>query len=106
MTIRSTLHQCIAYADTITNHSRNTCSPSHFNHSILSSPNRPKSFYWQCDRLRKAYAGDFLANLLHESPEEVSSWVRKPFTLYSDYFLQAVLYAAEYELRVGQQLAD
>ena len=31
--------------------------------------------------------------------------MRKPFTLYHDYFLQVVLYAAEYELRAGQQLA-
>ncbi len=59
-----------------------------------------------CDRLRKAYAGDFLADLLYESPEEVGAWVRKPFTLYRDYFLQAVLYAAEDELRAGQHLAD
>lgn len=59
-----------------------------------------------CDRLRKAYAGDFLADLLHESPEEVGTWARKPFTLYRDYFLQAVLYAAEYELRAGQELVD
>ncbi|MFL5652831.1 MAG: helix-turn-helix domain-containing protein, partial [Ktedonobacteraceae bacterium] len=66
----------------------------------------PEVFKEACDRLRKAYAGDFLADLLHDSPEEVGTWVRKPFTLYRDYFLQAVLYAAEYELRAGQQLAD
>jgi hypothetical protein len=66
----------------------------------------PEAIKEACDRLRKAYAGDFLADLLHESPEEVGTWVRKPFTLYRDYFLQAVLYAAEYELRAGQQLAD
>jgi len=66
----------------------------------------PEAIKEACDRLRKAYAGDFLADLLHESPEEVGAWVRKPFTLYRDYFLQAVLYAAEYELRVGQGLAD
>ncbi len=59
-----------------------------------------------CDRLRKAYTGDFLADLLHDSPEEVGTWARRPFTLYRDYFLQAVLYAAEYELRAGQQLAN
>jgi hypothetical protein len=59
-----------------------------------------------CDRLRKTYTGDFLADLLQESPEEVGPWVRKPFTLYKDYYLQAVLYAAEYEMRAGQQLAD
>ena len=68
--------------------------------------NVPEAIKEACDRLRKAYAGDFLADLLHESPEEVGTWVRKPFTLYRDYFLQAVLYAAEYELRAGQQLAD
>ena len=28
--------------------------------------------------------------------------MRRPFTLYRDYFLQAVLYAAEYELRAGR----
>src|SRR5438552_15577287 len=36
----------------------------------------------------------------------MGTWARRPFTLYRDYFLQAVLYAAEYELRAGQQLAD
>jgi hypothetical protein len=66
----------------------------------------PEAIKEACDKLRKAYAGDFLADLLHESPEEVGAWVRKPFTLYRDYFLQAVLYAAEYELRAGQNLAD
>jgi hypothetical protein len=66
----------------------------------------PEAIKDACDQLRKAYAGDFLADLLHESPEEVGSWVRKPFTLYRDYFLLAVLYAAEDELRAGQQLAD
>ncbi len=66
----------------------------------------PEAIKEACDRLRKAYAGDFLADLLHESPEEVGTWARKPFTLYRDYFLQAVLYAAEDELRAGQGLAD
>ncbi len=66
----------------------------------------PEAIKEACDRLRKSYAGDFLADLLHESPEEVGTWARKPFTLYRDYFLQAVLYAAEYELRTGQELAD
>ena len=66
----------------------------------------PEAIKEACDRLRKAYAGDFLADLLHESPEEVGTWVRKPFTLYRDYFLQAVLYAAEDQLRAGQELAD
>ena len=66
----------------------------------------PEAIKEACDRLRKAYAGDFLADLLHESLEEVGTWVRKPFTLYRDYFLQAVLYAAEYELRAGEPLAD
>ena len=68
--------------------------------------NVPEAIKEACDRLRKAYTGDFLADLLHESPEEVGTWVRRPFTLYRDYFLQAVLYAAEYELRTGQELAD
>jgi hypothetical protein len=66
----------------------------------------PQAIKQACDRLRKAYAGDFLADLLQESPEEVGTWARRPFTLYRDSFLQAVLYTAEYELRAGQQLAD
>jgi hypothetical protein len=66
----------------------------------------PETIKQACDRLRKAYTGDFLADLLQESPEEVGTWARRPFTLYRDYFLQAVLYAAEYELRAGQELAD
>jgi hypothetical protein len=66
----------------------------------------PQAIKQACDRLRKAYTGDFLADLLHESPEEVGTWARRPFMLYRDYFLQAVLYAAEYELRAGQELAD
>ncbi len=66
----------------------------------------PEAIKQACDRLRKAYAGDFLADLLHESPEEVGTWARKPFTLYRDYFLQAVLYTAESELRAGQELAN
>jgi hypothetical protein len=56
-----------------------------------------------CDILRKAYARGYLADLLHESPEEGGTWVLKPFTLYRDYFLQDVLYTAEYELRAGFQ---
>ncbi len=66
----------------------------------------PEAIKEACDRLRKAYPGDFLAALLQESPEEVGPWARRPFTHYRDYFLQAVLYAAEYELRAGQELAD
>jgi hypothetical protein len=66
----------------------------------------PEAIKEACDRLRKAYPGDFLADLLQESPEEVGPWARRPFTHYRDYFLQAVLYGAEYELRAGQELAD
>jgi hypothetical protein len=66
----------------------------------------PEAIKEACDRLRKAYTGDFMADLLQESPEEIGTWARRPFTLYRDYFLQAVLYAAEYELRAGQELAD
>jgi hypothetical protein len=67
----------------------------------------PDAVYEACNRLRGAYkGGDFLSDLIQESPEDVGPWVRKPFTLYKDYFLQAVLYVAEYELRAAQQLTD
>jgi len=59
-----------------------------------------------CDRLRKAYAGDFLADLLHDSPEEVGSWMRKPFTQYRDYLLHAGCYAAAHRLLAGHRSQD
>jgi hypothetical protein len=59
-----------------------------------------------CVRLRKAYkAGDFLADLIGDTSKELGSWVRKPFTQYRDYFLQALLFSAEYHLRAGHLLA-
>ncbi len=63
-----------------------------------------------CDRLLAAYTGDFLQDLLTQSPGDfdpwVSSWARKPFTLYRDCYLQALWYSAEYELQAGRTLAS
>ena len=36
----------------------------------------PQAIKQACDRLRKAYAGDFLADLLQESPEKVGTWAQ------------------------------
>ena len=58
-----------------------------------------------CDALIAAYPGDFLADLLRDYAIDFeplhTSWVRKPFTLYRDAYLEALWYAAEYEMRVG-----
>jgi hypothetical protein len=54
-----------------------------------------------CDALISAYTGDFLEDLLVEDPDAidpwVQSWAREPFTRYRDAYLQAILYAGEYE---------
>src|SRR5579875_1676167 len=70
----------------------------------------PEAVKAACDRLMAAYSGDFLEDIIRNYPDEfepwVSSWVRKPYTLYRDYYLQALWYAAEYEWRLGQQVGD
>jgi hypothetical protein len=69
----------------------------------------PEEVKEACERLIASYPGDFLASLLKKYPGEFrpwqgrSSWVRKPYTQYRDYFLEALWYAAEYEWRVGQR---
>ena len=68
----------------------------------------PEQIKQACERLLAAYPGDFLEELITDYLDDfepwVSSWARKPYTLYRDYYLQALWYAAEYELRTGQQL--
>lgn len=62
-----------------------------------------------CERLIVAYTGDFLEALLKKYPSEFrawqgrSSWARKPYTLYRDYYLDALWSTAEYEWHVGQR---
>ncbi len=69
----------------------------------------PEEVKEACERLIASYPGDFLASLLKKYPGEFrpwqgrSSWVRKPYTQYRDYYLEALWYAAEYEWRVGQR---
>ena len=66
----------------------------------------PEDVMAACTALLKAYKGDFLAHLLDNFAAEFDpwqdSWVRKPFTLYRDYYFDALLYAAGYELQQGQ----
>jgi hypothetical protein len=70
----------------------------------------PEAVKAACDRLMAAYSGDFLEDIIDNYLDEfepwVNSWARKPYTLYRDYYLQALWYAAEYEWRFGQQVAD
>jgi hypothetical protein len=62
-----------------------------------------------CDQLIASYTGDFLESLIKRYPGEFkswggrSSWARKPYTLYRDYYLDALWYSAEYEWRAGQR---
>jgi hypothetical protein len=70
----------------------------------------PEEVKQACDALIAAYPGDFLEALVIDYPEDfepwAGSWARVPYTLFRDYYLQALWYAAEYELRLGQRLAD
>lgn len=70
----------------------------------------PEAVKAACDRLIAAYSGDFLEDIIRNYLDEfepwVSSWARKPYTLYRDYYLQALWYAAEYEWRLGQPVGD
>ena len=72
----------------------------------------PEDVKEACERLIAQYPGDFLASLIKKYPSEFrpwqgrSSWVRKPYTHYRDYYLDALWYSAEYEWRMGQRCAD
>lgn len=62
-----------------------------------------------CERLIASYTGDFLETVIKKYPSEFrawqgkSSWVKRPYTLYRDYYLDALWYAAEYEWCMGQR---
>jgi hypothetical protein len=59
-----------------------------------------------CERLIAAYVGDFIEDLLVVDPIDpwYQSWAREPFTKYRDAYLQALLYAGEYERKAGDQM--
>jgi hypothetical protein len=60
-----------------------------------------------CDALIAAYNGDYLEILIQLYPYDleplVNNWAREPFTFYRDCYLQALWYAAEYELQAGHR---
>ena len=65
-----------------------------------------------CEQLMAQSSGDFLESLIKKYPGEFrswqgrSSWVRKPYTHYRDYYLDALWYVAEDERRKGQQYTE
>ncbi len=59
-----------------------------------------------CKDLLRAYSGDFLQSLLEKYPDEFGSWVREPFTLYRDKYLDALLILANYESALGRNFVD
>ena len=59
-----------------------------------------------CQQLIGAYPGDFLQSLLEKFPEEFGSWVKEPFTLYRDKYLDALLIIANYESALGRNHLD
>lgn len=67
----------------------------------------PHTVQAACERLIAGYTGDVLASLISDYPEVfepwAQSWVRQPFTLYRDFYLQALWYAAEHERLLGMQ---
>ena len=66
----------------------------------------PNHVYEACERLITAYAGDFLAEIILNNSDMFGPWMRRPFTHYRDYYLQAIWYAAEYERYAGQHSAS
>jgi hypothetical protein len=56
------------------------------------------------------YTGDFLQTLIINYPDVFdpwySSWVRVPVTHYRDYYLQALLYAAQHEQEAAKSVLD
>jgi hypothetical protein len=68
----------------------------------------PEQVKQSCDQLIAAYTGDFLEMMIKKYPGEFrswqgySSWARKPYTHYRDYYLEALWYAAQYEWQQGQ----
>jgi hypothetical protein len=66
----------------------------------------PDAVYKACTTLINAYKGDFIEDLLVEDPyafdPPTDSWAREPFTQFRDYYLDAILYAAEYERKRGE----
>lgn len=69
----------------------------------------PEFVMGACERLIASYPGDFLETVIKKYPSEFrawqgkSSWVKRPYTLYRDYYLDALWYAAQYEWRMGQR---
>ena len=72
----------------------------------------PEQVKLSCDQLIAAYTGDFLEMVIKKYPSEFrpwqgySSWARKPYTHYRDYYLEALWYAAQYEWQQGQHSAN
>ncbi len=90
------------------------------NHRVISLARKngklvdevPEDVKEACERLIASYPGDFLDALIKKYPGEFrswqgrSSWTRKPFTLYRDYYLDALWYSAQYEWNLGQRYAE
>lgn len=72
----------------------------------------PEEVKQACDQLMAAYTGDFLETIINKHASEFrawqgrSSWARKPYTQYRDYYLSALWYAAAYEWQHGQRFAN
>jgi len=73
---------------------------SHFLFFSKGVPNKA------CQKLIEAYPGDFVQSLLERFPDEFGSWVREPFTLYRDYYLEALLIIATAESACGRNGYD
>ena len=55
-----------------------------------------------CKQLIEAYTGDFLQELIETFPDEFGVWVREPYTLYRDYYLDALWLIALHESALGK----
>jgi hypothetical protein len=59
-----------------------------------------------CLQLLEAYQGDFLQALIEKFPQEFGAWVREPYTLYRDYYLDALWVVALYYSALGRTFFD
>jgi hypothetical protein len=66
----------------------------------------PDTIIFACQQILRTYPGDFLQELLEKYPDAFGSWVREPFTLYRDYYLDALWILATHESALGRILAE
>lgn len=63
----------------------------------------PEGVLEACQKLVDAYPGDFLEDFIENSPQDIGSWSRDPFTHYRDLYLEALWIMATAESALGRK---